>query len=89
MSKKMTAALLIVSLSFNLAILGVFLYKQFVPSPMPYAPRHIPPPFRAMGVDEQLAQSAIRISLGVDNTLEQVRQFVTVLNEIIKRLKPS
>ncbi len=43
----------------------------------------------AMGVDEQLAQSAIRISLGIGNTQEQVRQFVTVLNEIIKRLKPT
>ncbi len=52
MSKKMTAALLIVSLTFNLAVLGIFLYRQFSGPEAAGAPwRQGPPPFREMGVD--------------------------------------
>ncbi|GEM_PF-5831915 len=89
MSKKMTAALLIVSLSFNLAILGVFLYKQFVPSPMPYAPRHIPPPFRAMGVDEQQREQLMTIMRSFrreNHSLQmEIRQNEKALMDVLRR----
>ena len=39
----------------------------------------------AMGVDAELARGAVRVSFGLSNTLEQVRQFLTVLeNELIR-----
>ncbi len=51
MSKKMTAALLIVSLTFNLAVLGVFLYRHFAAPQGAEAAWQKGPPFREMGVD--------------------------------------
>ena len=39
----------------------------------------------AMGVDAELARGAVRVSFGLSNTLEQVQQFLTVLeNELIR-----
>lgn len=38
----------------------------------------------AMGVDSTLAKSAIRISLGKDNTKEEINEFIEVLNSFIK-----
>ncbi len=37
----------------------------------------------AMGVDPQLAKSAIRISLGKDNTQDQITEFITVLKSFL------
>ncbi len=37
----------------------------------------------AMGVEEALARSAVRISLGKDNTAEEVSQFLTALAEVV------
>ncbi len=50
MSKRLTAALLIVSLTFNLAVLGVLLYRQFSEVDKPFRPNR--PPFREMGISE-------------------------------------
>ena len=39
----------------------------------------------AMGVEAELARGALRVSFGLSNTIEQVRQFLTVLeNELIR-----
>ncbi len=39
----------------------------------------------AMGVDAELARGAVRVSFGLSNTIEQVNQFLTVLeNELIR-----
>ncbi len=43
----------------------------------------ISPVLKAMGVDPILAKSAIRISLGMNNTLEQILKFVDQLKTII------
>jgi cysteine desulfurase len=37
----------------------------------------------AMGVDEMMARSAIRVSFGKDNTAEDVKQFMDTLNTIV------
>ena len=41
----------------------------------------------AMGIDRELAQGAIRVSMGVETTLEQVKSFITSLKMEIERLK--
>jgi cysteine desulfurase len=41
----------------------------------------------AMGVASSLARGAVRVSLGADNTVAQVRGFLTVLNTTIVQLK--
>ena len=41
----------------------------------------------AMGVDEDLARGAIRVSFGATNTLEQVQHFLTALEGELTRLK--
>ena len=41
----------------------------------------------AMGVDEDLARGAIRVSFGMSNTLEQVQHFLVVLENECARLK--
>ena len=41
----------------------------------------------SMGVASDLARSAIRVSFGLENTVEQVMRFVVVLKEELKRLK--
>lgn len=41
----------------------------------------------AMGIDKDLAQGAIRVSMGVDVTMEQIKQFIVVLKSEVARLK--
>ena len=41
----------------------------------------------AMGVDEELARGAIRVSFGASNTMEQVQHFLAVLENELKRLR--
>ena len=41
----------------------------------------------AMGVDDELAQGAIRVSMGVDSNMEQAKAFITSLKEEVQRLK--
>ncbi|HNV87973.1 MAG TPA: cysteine desulfurase family protein [Methylotenera sp.] len=41
----------------------------------------------AMGVDEELARGAIRVSFGASNTMEQVQHFLVVLENELKRLR--
>jgi len=41
----------------------------------------------AMGVDEDLARGAIRVSFGASNTIEQVQQFLHVLENELVRLR--
>ena len=41
----------------------------------------------AMGIYKELAQGAIRVSMGVETTLEQVKSFITSLKMEIERLK--
>jgi len=40
-----------------------------------------------MGVDEELAQGAIRVSTGVDSNLDQVKDFISSLKKEVERLK--
>jgi cysteine desulfurase len=47
------------------------------------APSHV---LRAMGVEEKLAASAIRISLGWNTTAEEVRSFTTAWHAARERL---
>jgi cysteine desulfurase len=41
----------------------------------------------AMGVEEDLARGAVRVSFGVSNTLEQVQHFLTALEKELNRLR--
>ena len=41
----------------------------------------------AMGVHEDLAKGAVRVSFGMSNTLDQVQQFLKVLELTVSRLK--
>ena len=41
----------------------------------------------AMGVDEDLAKGAIRVSFGTTNTLDQVQRFLKVLEQEVTRLR--
>ncbi len=41
----------------------------------------------AMGVDEDLARSAIRVSFGMSNTIAEVQQFLSVLESELARLR--
>ena len=41
----------------------------------------------AMGIDKELAQGAIRVSMGVESTLAQVKDFIASLKMEIERLK--
>ena len=43
-------------------------------------PSHV---LRAMGVDEALAKSAIRVSLGQANTFTEVNKFIKILNSVV------
>lgn len=45
-------------------------------------PSHV---LRAMGLDEETSKASLRISLGVQNTPEQVREFLEVLKQLIYR----
>ena len=46
-------------------------------------PSHV---LSAMGVDEDLALNAVRVSFGMENTLEQVDQLIATLNTLINQL---
>jgi cysteine desulfurase len=41
----------------------------------------------AMGVEEDLARGAVRVSFGISNTLEQVQHFLTALERELNRLR--
>jgi cysteine desulfurase len=41
----------------------------------------------AMGVDEDLARGAVRVSFGATNTLEQVQHFLVALEKELNRLR--
>lgn len=41
----------------------------------------------AMGVEEELARGAVRVSLGAQNTAQQIEDFLTALAQEVKRLK--
>ena len=41
----------------------------------------------AMGVDADLARGAVRISFGVDNTQQQVREFLTALTAVVDQIR--
>ena len=41
----------------------------------------------AMGVDEDLARSAVRVSFGISNTIAEVQQFLNVLENELARLR--
>ena len=41
----------------------------------------------AMGVEPDLARGAVRVSLGVDNTVQQAQGFLTAVVEVVKRLR--
>ena len=41
----------------------------------------------AMGIDEDIARGAVRVSFGLSNTLEQVKQFLNVLENELARLR--
>ncbi|HSN22848.1 MAG TPA: cysteine desulfurase, partial [Methylomicrobium sp.] len=43
-------------------------------------PSHV---LTAMGMDSSLAQSAIRVSLGVANTVAEITQFITLLKNLV------
>lgn len=43
----------------------------------------------AMGVDADLAKSAVRVSLGKDNTEADVEAFLTALRQVLEELKPN
>ena len=43
------------------------------------------PALMAMGIEPTLAQSAIRVSLGKDNTLQHIDEFVSVLQSLLDR----
>ena len=45
------------------------------------------PVLLAMGVTPELAQSAVRVSMGPENTKEEVQGFLEVLCEIIMRMQ--
>jgi len=47
-------------------------------------PSHV---LRAMGVEEDLAQAAIRISLGLHNTMDEIKELVMALKKEVERLK--
>ena len=41
----------------------------------------------AMGINEDLARGAVRVSFGMNNTLDQVQHFLAVLENELARLK--
>ena len=46
-------------------------------------PSHV---LKAMGVDDQLALNAIRVSFGLDNTLQEVEQLIAKLQQLVEKL---
>lgn len=49
------------------------------------ASEHISPVLLAMGVDGRLAKAAVRISFGKDNRIEEIEQFMAVLQRLLQR----
>ena len=47
-------------------------------------PSHV---LRSMGISDAWAQGALRLSLGADNTPEEVRQIILAVSEIVTRLR--
>ena len=41
----------------------------------------------AMGVQADLARGAVRLSFGVDNSMQQAEEFLTVVAEVVNRLR--
>jgi cysteine desulfurase len=48
-------------------------------------PSHV---LKAMGVDDNLALNAIRVSFGMDNSLQDAEQLAAKLQELVERLPP-
>jgi cysteine desulfurase len=46
-------------------------------------PSHV---LSAMGIDEDLALNAVRVSFGMENTRQQVDKLIATLNELINQL---
>lgn len=44
---------------------------------------------KAMGVEDRIGSGAIRVSLGIQNTMADVDHFITALNEILETLRPN
>lgn len=44
---------------------------------------------KAMAVDDRLGSGAIRVSLGIQNTAQEVTDFLAALNEILQTLRPN
>ncbi|MDH5424085.1 MAG: cysteine desulfurase [Gammaproteobacteria bacterium] len=44
---------------------------------------------QAMGVDDRIGSAAIRVSLGIDNTLADVEGFIRAISEILETLRPN
>ncbi|MFK4997472.1 hypothetical protein ACI2OX_07720 [Bacillus sp. N9] len=40
----------------------------------------------ALGISEEMAESAVRISLSYENTLEEATQFINRLDQVLQRL---
>jgi len=49
-------------------------------------PSHV---LTAMGVAEALALNAVRVSFGMENTRQQIEQFIEALNGLINQLPPA
>ena len=47
------------------------------------SPSHV---LSAMGVDEDLALNAVRVSFGADNTCQQIDELIQTLNHLINQL---
>ena len=43
--------------------------------------------FSALGVEQKLANSLVRFSLGRDSTMEEVERVIAVLPEVVRRAK--
>lgn len=48
-------------------------------------PSHV---LNAMGIDEDLALNAVRVSFGMENTRQHIDQLIATLNDLINRLPP-
>ena len=44
---------------------------------------------KAMGIDDRTGSAAIRVSLGIQNTVDDVKGFLLAVNEILETLRPN
>jgi cysteine desulfurase len=72
------------TLLMNLDLAGVAVSAGSACESASATPSHV---LSAMGIDERLARGAIRVSLGIDNTLRQISQFIEVFQQSVNRLK--